>query len=452
MRWLRVVFGWGACLALSWAPVQGQDPIPLPMLPGATGAEAGLPDGSGPDATAPGEAESVEREPIRTAQAPGPAGATAPPGAAPATPGAAPGAATTPPPTAPATATATPPAAPGMGDAASRLAQISGLTGFGAPEMFGDVSPLPFRILQIGLPPVPNPPPVPPPPGVPPTPNPGPRPGALQGTTLVPSVRGFKIADNQSPQPLDRIFYSFNYFEDLNKSINRRVLAPIENVRVYRHFFGLEKTFLDQRASLGLRLPINTLTVDSPFRGLGGTTTSAGDLNFIAKYVLLQDKDKGNLISTGLSVTAPTGPAAFAGTRSIRSFHNTTLQPFVGYLFTRDRFYAQGFFAIDIPTAPSDVTIMYNDFGVGYYVYRASDPDRLISSIAPNFEVHVNTPLNHRGFHPADAAGTPDFVDLTTGLSVSFRNRARFSVAVVEPVTGPRPFDFEILALLNFYY
>jgi hypothetical protein len=445
MRWSRVVSGWSACLAVSWALAQGQELIPLPMLPGDTEADARTPDGGEPG----------EREPIRLVQAPGPTAAPTPPGAATAAPATAPGAATPPSPATPTapTAMATPPAAPGTADAAARLGQISGLTGFGAPEMFGDVSPLPFRILQIGLPPIPTPPPIPPPPGVPPVPNPGPRPGSLPPTTtIVPSVRGFKIADNQSPQPQDRIFYSFNYFEELNKSINRREPTPIENIRVYRHYFGLEKTFLEQRASLGLRLPINTLTTDSTFRGLGGTTTSAGDLNLIAKYVLLQDKDKGNLISTGLSITAPTGPSAFAGTRSIRSFHNTTLQPFVGYLFTRDRFYAQGFFAIDIPTAPSDVTIMYNDLGIGYYVYRASDPDQLISAIAPNFEVHVNTPLNHRGYHPTDPAGTPDFVDLTTGMSVSFRRRARLSIGLVEPVTGPRPFDFEVLALLNVYY
>jgi hypothetical protein len=444
MRWSRVVFGWGACLALSWAPVLGQEPIPLPMLPRPAEADACVPNDGEPDATWPGELAPGEREPMRLAQAPSPTAATVPPNAAPgATP--APSPAISP----GAMARATPPAALGMFDASARVAQISGLTGFGAPEMFGDAPPLPFQIRQGVVPPC--------------RPRRGPMGNLImcpgppvdaprqRGVILVPSVRGVKIVDNQSPQPQDRIFYDFNYFEDINKAINLRERAPVQNIQVYRHTLGLEKTFLDRRASIGFRLPINTLSVDSLVAGLGGTHTSAGDLSVFTKFTLLQDQQKGYLISTGLAVTAPTGPAAFAGSRSIDSFHNTELQPFVGYLFNRDRFYAQGFLAIDVPTNPNDVTILFNDFGVGYFVYRSPDPDRLVSAIAPNFEVHVNTPLNHRGFHPTDPAGTPDFVNLTLGTSVFLRRRARLLVGVVDPVTGPRPFDFELLALLNIY-
>ena len=43
---------------------------------------------------------------------------------------------------------------------------------------------------------------------------------------LVPSVRGFKIADNQTPMPVNRISYGFNYFNDVNEAINRRFGYP----------------------------------------------------------------------------------------------------------------------------------------------------------------------------------------------------------------------------------
>jgi hypothetical protein len=65
----------------------------------------------------------------------------------------------------------------------------------------------------------------------------------------------------------------------------------------------------------------------------------------------------------------------------------------------------------------------------------------------------VNTPLNHRGaFNPFDPAATPDIVNLTYALNVGFKPNSLLSVGFVTPVTGPQPFDFEFMALLNVYF
>ena len=48
-----------------------------------------------------------------------------------------------------------------------------------------------------------------------------------------------------------------------------------------------------------------------------------------------------------------------------------------------------------------------------------------------------------------DPAGTPDWVDVTVGTNIEFYQRARLAVGVVTPVTGPKPFDFEVLAQLQ---
>ena len=45
---------------------------------------------------------------------------------------------------------------------------------------------------------------------VPPTPPPLPSPG--KASSFVAAVRGVKISENQSPNPQDRVFYSFNFF------------------------------------------------------------------------------------------------------------------------------------------------------------------------------------------------------------------------------------------------
>ena len=50
----------------------------------------------------------------------------------------------------------------------------------------------------------------------PPTPPPLPPPG--RASSFVASVRGLKISENQSPNPQDRVFYTFNYFAEVNQA------------------------------------------------------------------------------------------------------------------------------------------------------------------------------------------------------------------------------------------
>ncbi len=298
-------------------------------------------------------------------------------------------------------------------------------------------------------------------PGIPPAPVPGqppipPAPGVSRQriTIAVPWARGFKIADNQSPRPQDRFFFTFNYFDNLDKSINSRLAPTFGGMAAYRYLFGYEKTFFDGNASIGLRLPLETLTVNSRVPGGGGgTSTALGNLTLYSKVMLLENPANGNLLSGGLAVTMPTGPTAFGGAPGIAGFHDAQVQPFLGYYRSSGRFYLQGFEAIDIPTDPHDVTMQYNDIGIGYYLYRNSDPNAFVSAIAPTFETHINVPLNHVGaFRPNDPAGTPNVVDLTFGVNLLLRQRSMLTFAFVNPVTGPRPFDFETTVLFNYYF
>ena len=316
-------------------------------------------------------------------------------------------------------------------------------------NMLGDQAPL-ARTYQLGRPPVP---PVVPPPGRPPTPGqPNPNGNGTIGAVILPSIRGFKIAENQSPQPQDRIYYTFNWFNDVNKAQNERLRAPIYGIQIYREILGVEKTFLEKRASIGLRFPINTLTAGSPIAGFGGTTTDVGDLAVILKYAFWFDPANGRLFSGGLLVNTPTGPNRFAGFPRINSPHYASVQPYLGFIysFADGNAWAHGFTSIDVPTNPNDVTIWYNDLGVGYYVYRAQEPGRFLTMIAPTVEIHVNTPMNNRDWaNLNNPIGTPDVFDFTFGLNVGLGRRSLFSVGYVDPVTGPRPFNGEVMALLN---
>src|SRR5262249_11714654 len=115
------------------------------------------------------------------------------------------------------------------------------------------------------------------------------------------------------------------------------------------------------------------------------------------------------------------------------------------------RFYAQGFSSIVVPTDSRDVTLLLNDVGLGYFLYRSNDRDRLLTLIAPTLEAHLTTPLNHRGSQ-ATPIGLPDILDLTLATTFGIRSRSTLGVGVVTPVTGPRPFDVEAQVQFNYRF
>jgi hypothetical protein len=267
-----------------------------------------------------------------------------------------------------------------------------------------------------------------------------------------------KIAENESPRPLDRLLFSFNYYNNLDRATLNANGASIHNVQYFRYTFGVEKTFLDNNFSVGLRAPINNITADGrvtqgpfgPVAAPGLTDTEFGDLSVILKGVLAQNRETGSLISAGLVVTTATGPRHFPSAPAepilVNGQRSTSLQPFVGAIWSSGNFFVHGFSSIEIPTNRADALLLFDDVGVGYYVYRNGEGDRLLTAIVPTFEVHVNDPLRDRG---SAKGGGPDIIDLTTGATFEFSRCASLAVGLVTPVTGPKPFDFEILTHLN---
>jgi hypothetical protein len=71
----------------------------------------------------------------------------------------------------------------------------------------------------------------------------------------------------------------------------------------------------------------------------------------------------------------------------------------------------------------------------------------------PTFEVHINNPLTHRDYNnQLDPTGTPDVVNFTYGLNTLVGQNAVFTFGVATPVTGPHPFGYELLALINWRF
>jgi hypothetical protein len=244
----------------------------------------------------------------------------------------------------------------------------------------------------------------------------------------------FKVAENESPRPEDRVFGTYNYYNDVQKAGD-----------VHRETVGFEKTFLAGAASLELRLPFFEMNGDN-----GVDHSEVSDLNIQLKYALLDDPGTGSLLALGFAVTTPTGPDPYLllpSATDVEKVHDVLLQPFVGYLWNGTAVYFHGFTAVLVATDARDVSALTNDVGLGWWLYRGGG---LLSSVIPTFEVHVNTPLNHRSF-----AGLPEFrdsVDLTAGSYVGFAERALLGIAVGTPVTGPRLFAVETLVNFNWRF
>lgn len=256
----------------------------------------------------------------------------------------------------------------------------------------------------------------------------------------------YKIAEDESPLPQDRVYFGFNYFDNVNDAVNIRLGGVLRDEDIFRETLGFEKTFFDHHASVGMRMPLASIVTSSDVAGVGGTQTDIGDLSICLKVAPYLDLERGNVLSGGLVITVPTGPEEF------NPFDSVILQPWVGARWMWDNLYVHGFSSVAVPTDSRDVTLLFNDFGVGYYIYRGPQ-DALLHSIVPTFEVHINTPLNHRGaFDFADPSGTADWVTLTGATTLELGQHTTFAVGAGVPVTGPKPFDFEILAQLNYRF
>ena len=273
---------------------------------------------------------------------------------------------------------------------------------------------------------------------------------------VAPSVRDFKIAENQSPIPQDRVYFNYNFYDNVNGKLNKDFDIPLKYMKINRYIWGFEKTFNNGYGSFGVTLPLNDISAASSEANIptGGTFNAMGDLTVYLKHILWVDAKAGNLTSAGVAITPPTGPHPFAGSKFLRPSNTLTIQPYFGYYLTlSERFFLHGFESIDAPADPAQPLMLYNDVGVGYYLYRNSGPNPIIRAIIPTFEMHANIPINHNDpYNRLDNFGTPYTVDLTYGLNFQLLDRATLTWAFVTPVTGPKPFSYETTVLLNFYF
>jgi hypothetical protein len=263
----------------------------------------------------------------------------------------------------------------------------------------------------------------------------------------VSQASSIKISDGDSPRPLDRVFYNYNFYGDVRVS----PVPTVPPLDVNRHVFGFEKTLLGGDASIGMRLPF--------FSMAGSPTYSSGfigDLSIITKYAFINNRQTGNVLSGGAVITAPSGGSPDYilpnGTRgpAARNFP-VLLQPYAGYIYNLfPRLYFHGFHSVIVPTNGIEPTFMANDLGLGLWLFR--DPSaESIRGLVSTAEIHVNTPLNHRDVVVAPGQTFMlDSTSITSGLYLMLP-RAVIGGAVGVPLGfGPQAIEAIASVTLRF--
>jgi hypothetical protein len=259
-----------------------------------------------------------------------------------------------------------------------------------------------------------------------------------KGTPIV-GQGAFRVVENESARPADRVFAYFNYFDATGNNTDSKF-------GFYRTILGFEKAFLDGRGSFGARLPIQ-------FRegGTGESVDGFADVTLITKYALYLDKHTGSAASVGLAVTIPIGREQHLDGGG--DLDSVLWQPWAGFVANGERFIVQGYTSFILPGKSLDTRLWTNDLGVGYKLWMNRDCGRLLTAVVPVLEAHLITPLSNEGVtrvSQASQVGTPDQLVLTTGVHLGVGERGWLTLGFGLPVTGFRLFQYEGVVQLNF--
>ncbi len=280
--------------------------------------------------------------------------------------------------------------------------------------------------------------------------------------------RRFKLAENNSPFPIDRVFFNFNHFHNALRTANSH------DAHLNRGVAGLEKTFLDQWWSFEFRLPfLSGLNGDQVMNSQTADNVSNefGNIALALKRLLFRTDTLA--ASMGLGIVLPTGPDARffdspGDITPIVTLENDAyyLQPFAGLWWTpNERFFAQYSIQADFDARGNgvfvsgngpgregviqDQTLMFLDASFGYWLFRDPYGDRLVTGIAPMIELHHSTTLQDSdlvnldsavgGSVPADNAITNPFnrmdvLNLTGAIRLEIAGRSYLTFAGVMPL------------------
>lgn len=290
------------------------------------------------------------------------------------------------------------------------------------------------------------------------------------------AVRRIKLAENNSPVPMDRWIFGHNFFNDVTSigDLNRYV-------------FGLEKTYDDGLGSFEIRFPFvsgldNDQSVNNTFDALtGDRATEFGDISLTWKRIVGVGDDF--VATAGVGLRIPTGSDSSIsnslGEEIFRIEHDSVhLAPFAAILVKPDdKWFWQAFLQFDIvaggnpiteQTGPlerttrgilQDANLVFFDVGVGHKWIE--DQDGFVKAITPMLELHYSSTTNDTDtanisfgaddFNLVGQSRRFDILNLTVAAALKINDRITVRPAMSFPLRegDDRLYDFEAGVQVN---
>jgi len=316
-----------------------------------------------------------------------------------------------------------------------------------------------------------------------------------KGTINLPMAGGGsrvgKISENDSPIPRDRIFFSYNHFQNviqLSETPSNPPGPPLMRQEpIDRYTMGFEKTFFDGWTSVEVRMPLQG-QIDSQLQTVGLNSNSVGNLTVVLKSLLYMNYSTA--VGAGMAIETPTGGDTFVRLSTANlQFQNQAphLLPYIGFVWSPgdprwgwgSGLFLSGFAQLDINGSSNTIDVLgpnhsaigtlgkltdqnlgFLDIAAGYWVYRDPDAPRL-TGIAAVTELHYTTTLQNADRINGTANGTAinlnatgnrfDVLNGTVGVQFLLFDASSLRIAGVFPLGGDdrRLFDSEVQVQFN---
>jgi hypothetical protein len=290
---------------------------------------------------------------------------------------------------------------------------------------------------------------------------------------LAAGCRRMKACEDNQALTRDRVFLWYNRFDDALEATVTAPNAVADRFAVDRFTLGFEKTLLDGRWSMEVRMPLaDDMQFATADFGISGG--SVGNLAVLLKRMLYESEWAA--CSAGLGIDIPTGSDTQGYVTGITDFtlqnQAVHLMPFLALTGApSDCFFYHAFLQIDVPANGNRVdrdgatvgvlqeqTLLYADIGVGAWLYR-NPHDRYLTGLAALLELHYTgtlqdsdlvAPLVDR-LEFGNFANRVDVVNCTAGLHLNVTEMTVCRMGVAAPLTQDdnRVFDFEVLVQLE---
>jgi hypothetical protein len=300
-----------------------------------------------------------------------------------------------------------------------------------------------------------------------------------------------KISENDSPIPRDRVFFSYNHFQNAvqvsETAFGQNTPSVFRQEPIDRYTMGFEKTFFDGSSSVEVRMPLQG-TINAQLETVGLNTANVGNLTVVLKRLLYMDG--ATAIGAGMAIETPTGSDTFARIQTFGlQFKNQTthLLPYIGFVWSPgdprwgwgSGLFLSGFAQMDINTSSNPVEVLdanrlpirtlgqltdqnlgFLDIAAGYWLYRDPYAPRL-TGIAAVTELHYTTTLqdadrivgvqNRVPIVLNDTGNRFDILNGTIGVQFLMFDASSLRVAGVFPLGGEnrRLFDSEVQVQFN---